>query len=178
MNYTPEPISPPRKGFIFPPPLSNAQNVTQENRQPPVEITNRPSPSTDDGLHEVRLRRSSQFPGFGFHLQYNRIFYIVHHIESNSPAERSGLRADDIIRRINNQKTDQMPHENFVQILNASTEVIFLVQTYGIYMRTNPEALQPPSTKPIMETIVNSNKKVDDKPTNVLSRALSKLKSR
>ncbi len=178
MNYTPEPISPTRKGFIFPPPLSNARNVSQENRQPPVEVTNIPSPSTNDGLHEVRLRRSSQFPGFGFHLQYNRIFYIIHHIESNSPAERSGLRADDVIRRVNNQKTDQMPHENFVQIMNASTEVIFLVQTYGIYMRTNPEALQPPSTKPIMETTGNYNKKVDDRSTNVLSRALTKLKSR
>jgi C-terminal processing protease CtpA/Prc len=167
-SYTPQAISPPRQL------LTASPQLTEENLRSISEIvSNSSSSSIDDDLHEVHLHRSPNYPDFGFHLQYNRVYYIVHRIEHNSPAEHSGLRVGDVIRRVNNQTTDEMPHHILVEHIIHSKEVVFLVQTYEKFIRDNPEALLPPQ-KIVPDT---KTKKVDWKYRNPLLRALSKLRS-
>jgi len=79
---------------------------------------------------------------------------------------------------VNNQSTDTMPHNVFVEIINSCSEIVLLVQTYDNYIRTNPQVAQQQITRPTMETNVDNNKKDDDKRQNVFSKALNKLTSR
>jgi hypothetical protein len=68
-----------------------------------------------------------------------------------------------------------MPHKTFVQIVNASTDIVLLVEHREDYIRHNPQPSQPLSTQ---STNIYDNRKDEDKPQNFLSRALSKLTSR
>ncbi|CAF0785782.1 unnamed protein product [Didymodactylos carnosus] len=91
-----------------------------------------PSSSTSEqvhpGLREIKLERDPNYSGYGFHLQYNKITYLAREVEENSPAQRSGLRTNDLIRKINGEVTDKMPHSNFVKIVNDSNEITFTVE--------------------------------------------------
>jgi hypothetical protein len=157
-------------------PTSSSSKLTEENLRSISEIVSNSSSSIDDdddGVHEVHLHRSPNYPDYGFHLQYNQVYYIVNQIELNSPAERSGLRVGDVIRRVNNHSTDRMPHHILVEHIIRSKEVIFLVQPLDKFLRDNPEVLV--SSK---ETIATTKKKkIEWKNRNIFSKALSKLKS-
>ncbi len=130
----------------------------------------------DDGLREIHLHRLSDFQGFGFHLQYNRSYYLVQRVEVGSPAERSGLHANDVIHSVNGQKTAHMSHDEFVGIVNASSDVKFLVQSFDEYKRTNPLPIRNPqaTTTAAAPPINNDN----DKRKNGVSKVLSKITSR
>jgi C-terminal processing protease CtpA/Prc len=157
------------------PPNESAQ-LTEGNLRSISEVTSHSSSSIDDdddGLHEVRLYRSPNYPDYGFHLQFNRVYYIVHQIELNSPAVNGGLRVGDIIRRVNNNPTDQMPHHILVEHISQSKEVILLVQPLAKFLRDNPEMLEPPKER----MASTKQKKVEWKNQNIFSKALSKLKS-
>jgi len=71
-----------------------------------------------------------------------------------------------------------MSHTTFVQIVNASTEINLLVQSYDDFVRANPHVLQNQNNGPITESVVNNNKKDDEKRQNPFSKALTKLTSR
>ena len=134
-------------------------------------------PMIEDDLREIHLRRTSNFQGFGFHLEYNKIFYIIQKIEENSPAARSGLRTRDIILQINQEPTDNMTHTSFVKKVNDSPEIHFLVQNYDSYRRAHPEIS---STNQVKNNTPNTPIKTNtpSKSRNTLRRVLSKLKSR
>ncbi len=161
-----QPISPPIQPF-------NELTSSVNNRMNP----NRSSSINGDGLHEVHLSRSPNFQGFGFHLQYNKAYYVIIRVESNSPAERAGLRVNDIIRKVNDQSTEQMLHENFVQLINSSTEVVFLVQPYDDYYRANPHVPMISDNNNNNTTVIN-NKNDAEKRQNMLSKAFTKFKTR
>ena len=166
-NPSPPPAPPPVE---FP-------KIPQIQRLPSTDDDDSPDPSVhDDGLQEVHLRRNPNFQGYGFHIQYNKHFFLIHHIEPHSPAETSGLHEKDIVRKVNNQTTDHMSHKTFVQIINASTQVVFLVQNYEKYMRANPDVARKLNTRPPPPSMPQ-NENTNKNPSG-LSRALSKLKSR
>ncbi|CAF4433919.1 unnamed protein product, partial [Adineta steineri] len=89
VNRNPEPIPPPQQtsNTLLPSILTN-RNQPNVNQQPPVRANNRSAPINGEGIREVRLHRAQGFQGFGFHLNYNRVYYIIHRIEKNSPAEQ------------------------------------------------------------------------------------------
>ena len=168
-------ITPPKQRISSPVELANLPVFPRENHPTMHEIATVSSMSDDDdGIREVRLIRTPNFLGFGFHLQYNRIFFMIHHVEPNSPAEIGGLHPQDVIRRINDQPTDQMPHKTFLEIINANIQVILLVQPYDKFLRDNPQALNPPPPMPMPPAY----KKENSATRNPLFRAFSKLKQR
>lgn len=187
-DYSPQPPSlsnnTPQQSFKNPPsspsPSPNKPSVGIQNLQTPLAGL-RPSLSSsnnNDGFRLLRLHRIPDFNGFGFHLQYNKLYYSVQQIEPNSPSERGGLHPGDVIVRVNDQPTANMSHKTFVQIVNASTDLILSVQSYEDYERANPDALRPPPYREPINANTNNNRKIDDKPRNVFSKALTKLKSR
>lgn len=167
-------ITPPKQRISSPVELANLP-VFPRGNPPSIPETVSSLSDDDDGLREVRLIRTPNFLGFGFHLQYNRVFFMIHHVEPNSPAEIGGLRGQDVIRRINNEPTDQISHKTFLEIINANLEVILLVQPYDKFLRDNPQALNPP---PPPLSMPPARKKENSATRNPLFRAFSKLKQR
>lgn len=172
-------ITPPKQRTTPPVELSNLPVFPREAPRLLIDTVTVSSAASDDnddddGLREVRLTRTPNFVGFGFHIQYNRSFYLIHHVEPNSPAELAGLHSQDVIRRINNQPTDRLPHKTFLEIISSNIQIILLVQPYKKFIRDNPQALNPTE----MPTQPAPNKKNYPVSRNPLFRALSKLKSR
>lgn len=142
----------------------------------PVPVERTPEPvRKNNPPRSITVRRAPNFQGYGFHIQYNRHFYLIHRVEPHSPAEKAGLADNDIICRVNNQSTNGMSHKTFVQIMNNSSEVTFLVQDNESFMTAHPELAEkiskrPPTPPPYVPT--------DTKSQGGLTRALQKLKSR
>jgi C-terminal processing protease CtpA/Prc len=126
-------------------------------------------------MRDVLLRRVSDFQGFGFHLQYNKVYYLVQRVEAGSPAENGGLRPNDVILSINQQSTTGMIHERFVEIVNGNTNVTFLVQSLEDYLRANPQRVR---TQPTIPTVTAAPPIEPEKPKSSLSKALGKLTNR
>ena len=145
---------------------------------PTGEINQQPKKAArTEGTHSVHLTRASDFQGFGFHLQYNKSYYLVQSVEDGSPADKAGLHASDVILSINHEKTDNMPHATFVQIVNQSATIDFDVQTIAEYLRTNaPQSRNPPATSSTAPP--PTTQQDDDKNKSGLSKALGKLTSR
>jgi hypothetical protein len=168
VTSNPEPYPPPNQSHYPPPPPQYPNDQTNNYGNPQAPSVN------SDGLREARMRRSPHFRGFGFHIQFNNIYYIVSSIEPNSPAFHAGLRPNDVIRRLNNQPADRIPHHAFVQIVDRSTEIVLSIQSYDDYLRANPQLSQQQNSGPN----VNSNTNNTDSRKNVLDRAISMIKSR
>lgn len=107
-----------------------------------------PSTIRGENLRRIHLKRASNFNGYGFHLQYNKVYYLVHRVENGSPSETGNLRPNDVIHSINDKLTEKMPHPDFVQIVNSSAELDFVVQNLDDFLRAYPQAARPaPSTR-------------------------------
>ena len=140
------------------------------------QLSSRSSSEKAEGLRHVHLRRLPDFTGFGFHIEYNQLFYCVQYIEQNSPAQRAGLLANDVIRKVNKQRTETMTHEAFVEIVNNSAEVHFVVQNRRLFQIAHPE-LSAPSVA-VARAPIERQLTTGEKFKNGLSRALNKLKGR
>lgn len=88
-------------------------------------------------MRVVHLSRTTDFQGFGFHVQYNKSYFLVHKIEEASPAQYSGLQVNDVILAINQQITENMPHATFVQQVGECSDVDFVVQPFDDYLHSN-----------------------------------------
>jgi membrane-associated protease RseP (regulator of RpoE activity) len=132
----------------------------------------------NEGFREIHLHREPPFKGFGFHLQYNQTYYMVQDVTRNSPAEHAGLRANDIIRKVNNQPMDNMPHLVLVQIIDSNQEVTVLVQDHEAFFRANPQAPHHPIGPTMSNPSVSTNKNDGNKSENIFSRAFSKISKR
>ncbi|UJR14710.1 hypothetical protein I4U23_001703 [Adineta vaga] len=176
VNNESNPIVNPPAYTATVPPLVNSQVPNRIPNQQPLRGENSvlSSSGTDQNLREVNIHRSPDFQGFGFHLQYNKVYYIIQRIESGSPAERSGLKENDVIREINHQSTDRMSHNSLVEVINENTHIKFLVQPFDDYFRSNPHVPLRPDTRQPVPTVKNDG---DKRPT-MLTKALTKLKSR
>ena len=126
-------------------------------------------------MREIRLHRVSDFQGFGFHLQYNKQYYLVQRIEAGSPAENAGLLGNDVILSINDQNTSSMAHVKFVDIVNSSTDVTFHVQNLDEYLRANPQRAR---TQPSATAVAAATSNESEKPKSGISKALGKLTNR
>jgi len=103
------------------------------------------------------------------------MYYLVQRIEPDSPAERAGLRPNDVILSINQQDTLTMPHGIFVETVNANADVHLLVQVVEEYLRANPLPQRNQQATTALTAAVNND---GDKRKTGLSKALSKLTSR
>ena len=136
-------------------------------------------PVGPDGTRELSLTRMENFQGFGFHLQYNKSYYLVQRIEANSPAEQAGLHASDVILSINQEKTDEMPHVNFVQIVNSNSTVTFVVQALDDYLRAHPpRARKQPSATAVAAVATMGSGDEPEKHKSGVSKVLNKLTNR
>ena len=132
-----------------------------------------------DNTRVVHLTRMENFQGFGFHLQYNKVYYLVQRIEPDSPAEHGGLHPNDVILSINQQNTDGLAHGSFVQIVSNSTSVTLVVQPHVEYLRTHPPR---PRNQPVASAVsaATNMSTVEEpvKPRNSASKILNKLTNR
>ena len=150
-------------------------NVSQAEANRKDLVSNQLIESIKGGrVREVHLRRKSGFNGFGFNLQYNKIYYLISDIESNSPSEAGDLRANDVIHFINTQSTRDMPHSDFVQIVQKSSKIDFIVQPFDAYQRAYPEAV----ARSFTPTSSVKHEPEQDKRKSILSRAFGKLTRR
>ncbi len=173
----PPPYTPAENKYESSKPVDNRNSVKENASNLRNSETNRSTtPSNQpDSLRNVHLHRVEDFQGFGFHLQYNKSYYLVQRTEPDSPAENGGLRTNDVILSINQQNTSAMPHVTFVDIVNGSTDVYFLVQTLEDYLRANPQRVR---TQPTAGATVASSSNEPDKPKSGISKALGKLTNR
>ncbi|CAF3748983.1 unnamed protein product [Rotaria sp. Silwood1] len=159
--------------------IVNYPQVNIDEKQHTILEPNKTSlPINKEGLREVNLYRSSNFQGFGFEVEFNKVYYICHHIETNSPAQQGGLRENDVLRKINNQPIDKMPYATFLQMMKDSNKVTLIVQSLDDYKRTHLEALPIHTTKSTSNAINNNNKIDRAEHKNVFSNFFRKLTKR
>ncbi|CAF4994110.1 unnamed protein product [Rotaria sp. Silwood1] len=159
--------------------IVNYPQVNIDEKQQTILEPNKTSlPINKQGLREVNLYRSSNFQGFGFEVEFNKVYYICHHIETNSPAQQGGLRENDVLRKINNQPIDKMPYATFLQMMKDSNKVTLIVQSLDDYKRTHLEALPIHTTKSTSNAINNNNKIDRAEHKNVFSNFFRKLTKR
>ncbi|UJR32032.1 hypothetical protein I4U23_019500 [Adineta vaga] len=147
----------------------------EQGQESANQAINAKAPVRLEGIREVTLHRLPDFQGFGFHLQYNKIYYLVHRVEEGSPADKADLQANDVILKINQQTTDGMAHGAFVQIVNASTDVTFVIQHLDEYLRSNPV---PPRNPNVASAVTAAITEESDKHKSGISKALGKISSR
>ena len=157
-------------------PNQGAYNVPDAERKQETAAALNPKPSVRiEGIREVALQRRPDFQGFGFHLQYNKLYYLVHRVEESSPADTAGLQTNDVILKINKQTTDGMPHSTFVQIVSASSDVTLSVQHLDEYLQEHPV---PPRNPHVASAVTAAITEDADKRKNGISKALSKIGTR
>ncbi|CAF0818550.1 unnamed protein product [Adineta ricciae] len=162
--------------LVNPPAYTAAMQLANNSVNPGITENNAPPTVKDPSLREVHMQRVPDFQGFGFHLQYNKVYYIIQRIEENSPAANSGLRENDVVREVNHEPTDQMPHNRLIQLINTSSKLTFLVQPFDDYFRANPhippKSADQPSQTPVADKIASGKR------STIFGKALTKLKSR
>ncbi|CAF3856632.1 unnamed protein product [Rotaria sp. Silwood1] len=133
-----------------------------------------------EGIGIVHLHRSENYEGFGFHLHYNKSYFLVRKIEDDSPAADGGLYVDDIILSINQQSTENMPYGTFAKLVDESSRLDLIVQSREEYLYSMihrpKENRQSIPTIPIPIPI--SNKKIKKKRRISLSKILKKITNR
>lgn len=163
-------------------PMANDQSANHSDANNARAATANESTTTSvrpTGTREIHLTRIENFQGFGFHLQYNKVYYLVQRIEANSPAEVGGLYANDVILSINQQKTDGMAHGTFVQIVNSNSSVTLLVQPVEEYLRAHPpRARNQPVASAIAATANMNSLEEPEKQRNPASKILNKITNR
>jgi S1-C subfamily serine protease len=150
----------------------------QENREgepAQPESRNNATAVRPEGLRELHLQRSPNFQGYGFHLQYNRAYYLVQRIEEGSPAEQAGLYANDVICKLERQPTESMAHDDFVQKVSNSSDITMVVQYVDEYLRANP---QPPRNQQVASAVTAALNNENDKLKIGPLKALNKITNR
>ena len=127
-------------GIIGSDPPSDPMNNQSNNNEGFYSVRDAyESRQSNESIRQVHLSRSTDYQGYGFHLQYNGVYFLVQKIEDGSPAQRGDLRLNDVILSINKQSTMNMPHAAFVEIVNSSSNVCFNVKNLNEYSRSNPQ---------------------------------------
>ncbi|CAF4638697.1 unnamed protein product [Rotaria sp. Silwood2] len=158
--------------------VNDHHDSIDEKQQTILELNKTSQSINNEGLRVVHLYRSPNFQGFGFHVKFNKGYYLAHHIESHSPAQYSDLHENDVIRKINNQAIETISQSTFLQIMKENNQVTLVVQNFNDYKRTNPDVLRHETIKSTSNVINNNNKIDRGEQRSVLSNLFTKLKRR
>lgn len=104
------------------------------------------TPNEFDGKRRIRLIRSADFQGFGFHVDSKHRRHLVYRLEPNSPAIRCGLRVNDVILQVNGQSTENMPTNTFVDLIKRSQTIDLLVENLSTMKNDDKQKISKTKT--------------------------------
>ena len=91
----------------------------------------------EEGLRVIHMHRVPDFDGFGFHIRYNKMYYLVTLVEPDSLAFDADLRDNDVICKLNYQPAGRIHPKTFVQICSKSSGITLHVQSLEDHLRIN-----------------------------------------
>ncbi|MFY7670614.1 S41 family peptidase [Tenacibaculum sp. MEBiC06402] len=93
---------------------SKAINNTLENLDPYTRFYN------EQQVEDAKIRREGEYGGIGISSKYIKKGIVIVSIKEGFPADKSGLKAGDIITVVNNQKLAELEREQLSQILKGT----------------------------------------------------------
>jgi C-terminal processing protease CtpA/Prc len=90
-----------------------------------------------EGFRVIHMHRLPDSDGFGFHIRYNKMYYLVTLVEPDSLASDADLRDNDVICKLNNQPAGRIHPKTFVQICSKSSGITLHVQRLEDHLRMN-----------------------------------------
>ncbi|CAF1456051.1 unnamed protein product [Rotaria sordida] len=143
------------------PNLTKIQENQQQTETSQSDMDIIPSSIQGEEIHVVHLCRTTDYDGYGFRLQYNKSYFLVHEIENDSPAAKSGLHVNDIILSLNQQLTENMSHATFVELLTDNSNLDCIVQPFEKFLHSN----HPATLNRQAISIISTDHNNDDKKT-------------
>lgn len=131
-------------------PLSTTGSNSDQPVSPKPQETN-----TTHGVRQIYLDRSTDFQGYGFHVDSHNDRHVIYFVEANSPAERAGLRVNDQILQVNEHSTKNIPTSTFIQLIKRSQGVHLLVQNVSDMSSTETRPKEQSSLRkfPLFRTL-------------------------
>ena len=79
-------------------------------------------------LREIRLKRTNSFDEFGVEIEFKENQYVVCGLQPKSPADRAGLRLNDVIVRVGDVSTKVIKHFQFLSLFNSKNQLDLTVE--------------------------------------------------
>ncbi len=93
---------------------SKAINNTLENLDPYTRFYN------EQQVEDAKIRREGEYGGIGISSKYIKKGIVIVSIKEGFPADKSGLKAGDIITVVNNQNLAELEREQLSQVLKGT----------------------------------------------------------